>query len=202
MTAVSVRSLDRRFGSTRVLRSLDLIVGTGEHVAITGANGSGKTTLLRILSGLLRPSSGEVSVLGSAADDPDVRARIGVVGHTPSVYTRMTASENIRFWTGIYGVPSAAARGLELLSDLGLDPSDSRPVASYSQGMRQRVSLARALATSPELVFADEPYAGLDDAGAAAVAALLRDVPTVVVAAHGDTDGRRLHLRDGRLVAA
>ena len=77
-----------------------------------------------------------------------------------------------------------------------------RPVASYSQGMRQRVSVARALAHSPELVFADEPFAGLDETGAAAVASLLEGVPTVVVATHAQTLGRRLVLRDGRLVAA
>jgi ABC-type multidrug transport system ATPase subunit len=202
MTAVAVRALDRTFGSTRVLRSLDLAVEPGEHVAITGANGSGKTTLLRVLTGLLRPSAGEVSVLGGAPSDPDVRARIGVVGHTHSLYSRMTASENIRFWTGIYGTPSSAARGHELLRELGLDPSDTRAVAAYSQGMRQRVSIARALSTSPELVIADEPFAGLDDNGADTVAALLHAVPTVVVATHGDSRGRRLHLRDGRLIAA
>jgi ABC-type multidrug transport system ATPase subunit len=199
MTAVAVRSLDRHFGSTRVLRGLDLDVQDGEHVAITGANGSGKTTLLRILSGLLRPSSGDVTVLGGAPGDPDVRPRVGVVGHAPAIYTRMTASENIRFWTGLYAV--APARGYELLHALGLDPADTRPAASYSQGMRQRVSIAIALSTSPELVVADEPFAGLDGAGAGAVAALLRDVPTLVVATHGDADGRQLHLRDGRLTA-
>jgi len=200
MTAVSVRSLDRRFGSTRVLRELDLDVQDGEHIAISGANGSGKTTLLRVLSGLLRPTSGDVKVLGGAADDPDIRARIGVVGHTPAIYARMTASENIRFWTGIYGVPPG--RGHEVLQTLGLDPADKRPAASYSQGMRQRVSIAIALSTSPTLVIADEPFAGLDDAGSTAVAALLRDVPTLVVATHGGADGRHLHLRDGRLTAA
>jgi len=202
MTAVEVRALDRRFGSTPVLRSLELDVDTGEHVTITGANGTGKTTLLRVLAGLLRPTGGNVHVLGGTSADPDVRRRIGVVGHSPSLYARMTASENIRFWAGMYGDPSAALKGAEFLRALGLDPADRRPVASYSQGMRQRVSLARALAPSPELVLADEPFAGLDDAGAGAIAALLRDVPTVIIATHGATEGRRLVLRDGRLAAA
>jgi ABC-type multidrug transport system ATPase subunit len=171
-------------------------------VTITGANGSGKTTLLRILAGLLRPTGGDVRVLGGTTADPAVRRRIGVVGHSPALYARMTAAENIRFWAGMYGDATAAPTGAEVLRALGLDPADKRPVASYSQGMRQRVSLARALAPSPELVLADEPFAGLDDAGAAVVATLLRDVPTVVIATHGATEGRRLVLRDGRLAAA
>jgi ABC-type multidrug transport system ATPase subunit len=114
----------------------------------------------------------------------------------------MTAAENIRFWAGIYGDRRAAATGCQLLDALGLDPSDRRPVASYSQGMRQRVSIARALATSPELVLADEPFAGLDAPGAGAVAALLARVPTVIIATHGAMQGRCLSLRDGRLAAA
>jgi len=202
MRAVEVTGLDRRFGSTRVLTSLELTVEHGEHITITGANGSGKTTLLRVLAGLLRPTAGDIRVLGGSTADPDVRRRIGVVGHSPSLYTRMTAAENIRFWAGMYGDPSALAKGADILRALGLDPADRRPVGSYSQGMRQRVSLARALAPSPELVLADEPFAGLDESGAGVVAALLRDVPTVVIATHGGMDGRRLVLHDGRLSAA
>ncbi len=202
MTAVDVRALDRRFGSTRVLRSLELSVERGEHVTITGDNGSGKTTLLRVLAGLLRPTGGDVHVLGGSSADTDVRRRVGVVGHSPSLYARMTAAENIRFWAGMYGDASAPAKGADVLRALGLDPADRRPVASYSEGMRQRVSLARALAPSPELVLADEPFAGLDATGAGVVAALLQNVPTVIIATHGATEGRRLVLRDGRLTAA
>jgi ABC-type multidrug transport system ATPase subunit len=203
MTAVEVRSLDRRFGSTRVLSALDLVVDVGEHATITGANGSGKTTLLRILAGLLRPTAGDVTVLGGETSDPAVRGRIGVIGHSPSLYRRMTAAENIRFWAGMYGHSGAAAKGAELLSGLGLNASDRRPVASYSQGMRQRVSVARALATTPELVLADEPFAGLDADGVAAVERLLREVPTVIAATHESTRiGRTLVLHNGRLAAA
>jgi ABC-type multidrug transport system ATPase subunit len=202
VTAVAVTSLDRHFGSTRVLRSLDLDVQSGEHVTITGANGSGKTTLLRIIAGLLRPTAGTVGVLGGSIGNPDVRRRVGVIGHSPSLYTRMTAMENIRFWAGMYGDVSASDKGAEVLQALGLDPTDRRPVASYSQGTRQRVSVARALATSPELVLADEPFAGLDEPGAGVVATLLGDVPTVIIATHDETAGRRLVLRDGRLAAA
>jgi len=210
MTAIAVRSLDRRFESTRVLTSLDLDVETGQHVAVTGANGSGKTTLLRILAGLLRPTAGTVTVLGSSTDDPGIRRRVGVIAHAPALYARMTAGENLRFWAGVYSDDGAAAKGAELLEALGLDPSDRRPIAAYSQGMRQRASIARALSTSPEVLLADEPLAGLDAAGSTAVGALLRGVTTVVAAMHASPSSLESEpwidatyaLRGGRLVAA
>lgn len=205
MSAVSARALERRFGPTRVLASLDLKVERGEHITITGANGSGKTTLLRVLAGLLRPSAGDVEVLGGTTDDPAVRKQIGVVGHSASLYPRMTASENIRLWGGLHADASIAGRGAELLAALGLDPADRRPVGAYSQGMRQRAAVARALSHEPVLVLADEPFASLDAEGAEAVASLLRAVDTVVAATHerdGMFHGRRFVLGNGSLVPA
>jgi heme ABC exporter ATP-binding subunit CcmA len=201
--AVLVRSLERRFGETRVLDALDLDVAAGERVTITGPNGSGKTTLLRVLAGLLRPTHGGVQVLGGSPSQADVRRRIGVLSHTAAVYPRMTASENMRFWGRLYDDDTAPERGRTILAQLGLDPDDRRPVASYSQGMRQRVAVARALCTQPDLVLADEPLAALDEQGAATVASLLVAEGRTLVAATHDThpfDGsRRLVLRDGAL---
>lgn len=182
--AVDVRSLERRFGYSRVLADLDLTVGRREHVTITGPNGSGKTTLLRILAGLLRPSGGTVSVLGGSPSDRSVRRRMGVLSHAPGLYPRMTASENLRFWGRLYGDETAPSRGREILAGLGLDPDDRRPVSEYSQGMRQRVAVARTLCTDPELVIADEPLAALDESGASAVATLLGRDRTLVAATH------------------
>jgi ABC-type multidrug transport system ATPase subunit len=199
---VSVRSLDRRFGYTEVLAALDLEVAPGEHVTITGPNGSGKTTLLRILAGLLKASSGQVSILGGTPSDAGVRRRIGVLSHSPSIYPRMTASENMRFWGRLYDDEAAPARGRDILVRLGLDPDDRRPVGSYSQGMRQRVAVARALCTDPELVLADEPLAALDADGATVVATMLGAGRTLVAATH-DTHrfegSRSLTLDRGRL---
>ena len=203
MAAIRAQGLARRFGRTPVLRSVDLVVSDGEHATISGANGSGKTTLLRILAGLLRPTEGTVTVLEGSTDDPEIRRRIGLISHSSSLYPRMTAMENIRFWGGMYGDSSAVARGAEILSALGLDPEDRRPVAAYSQGMRQRVAVARSLATAPDLVLADEPFAGLDTDGARSVHDLLDRVPTVVAVSHeAPEDGRRFVLRGGRLVLA
>jgi ABC-type multidrug transport system ATPase subunit len=187
VSAVTVRGLVRRFGSVRVLDSIDLTVSPGSHVAITGANGAGKTTLLRVLAGLLRPTAGRVEVLGGTIDDPGVRKRIGFVGHLSSLYPRMTPLENIRFWSNIYDAPEATERGRELLAQLGLDPDDRRNVGSYSQGMRQRVAIVRALCIAPDLVIADEPLAGLDADGARVVASMLGQARTVVLATHDRT---------------
>jgi heme ABC exporter ATP-binding subunit CcmA len=203
VNAVVVRSLDKRFGTTRVLNGIDLDVEGGEHVAITGPNGSGKTTLLRVVSGLLHPSSGSVEVLGGTTDDARIRRRVGVLGHSPSLYPRMTARENVRFWARLYDDENAPARGEALLMTLGLDPVDRRPVGEYSQGMRQRVAVARMLCTDPELVLADEPFAGLDAEGAKTVTSLLGDGRTVIVATHagGDGSATRYVLREGKLAA-
>ncbi len=184
MSAIVVRNLERRFGSERVLFGLHLEVEQGQHTAITGPNGSGKTTLLRVLAGLLRPTSGSVEVLGGSTSDPSVRRRIGLIPHQPPLYARMSGMENLRFWGRLYGRQDAIERGRALLAEVGLDPDDKRPVASYSQGMRQRAGIARALCTSPDIVIADEPLAGLDASGSEAVAALLARCETLVVATH------------------
>ena len=202
MSAIVVRGLERRFGPRRVLSALDLQVERGQHTAITGPNGSGKTTLLRVLAGLLRATSGVVEVLGGSIQDPAVRRRVGVIAHAPSLYPRMTVLENLRFWARMYDKPDIADRGRELMRAVGLDDTDRRPVATYSQGMRQRASVARALCTNPEVVLADEPLAGLDTDGAAAVTALLARCPTVVVATHDLTSATatsRFELREGTL---
>jgi heme exporter protein A len=204
VSAIRASGLERRFGYAAVLRDLELDVALGEKVVITGANGSGKTTLLRILAGLLRPTSGDVAVLGGDPRSREVRRRVGLISHAPSLYSRMRPSENLRFWSRMYDVPDGEEHGREILASLGLDPGDRRTVSTYSQGMRQRVSVARGLCTDPTLVLADEPLAGLDSDGATAVADLLDKAPTVVAVMHdpGTLEGwRRLHLRRGKLEA-
>ena len=200
--AIRLRAVAHRFGGTTVLRGVDLRVDPGERVAITGANGVGKTTLLKLIAGLLRPDTGDVTVLGGTLRDPRVRARIGFVGHQPFLYPRLTARENLRFWARMYG---STDDGVAVLRHLGLDADDTRPVSAFSQGMRRRVALASALGHDPELLLLDEPFAGLDDAGVSAVAGLLTDGGrTVVFATHAVDQpaprvDRLLTLHDGRL---
>ncbi|MGH2760003.1 MAG: heme ABC exporter ATP-binding protein CcmA [Actinomycetota bacterium] len=203
MSAIVVHGLERRFGTSRVLTGVDLHVDAGQHIAITGPNGSGKTTLLRVIAGLLRPTSGNVEILGGSTSDPAIRRRIGFVAHTPALYPRMTVMENLRFWARLYDAGDITDRGRELVRAVGLDPASKTPVGAYSQGMRQRAAVARALATDPQLVIADEPLAALDAEGAAAVGALLSRCPTVVVATHDLSSAEaasRFELRHGTLL--
>lgn len=199
MSAVRLRGIVHRFGATRVLRGCDLDVGDGERVAIIGANGVGKTTVLRIVAGLLRPDAGEVAVLGGSTRDPRVRARVGHLGHRPCLYPRLSAAENVRFWARMYGSPADDG----LLSRVGLDPADGRPVSTYSQGMQRRAGLACALVHDPQVLLLDEPFAGLDAHGASAVADLLTDGRrTIIIASHDPAAtplDRVLVLEDGRL---
>ena len=204
MSAIVCRGVERRYGYTQVLAGVDLVAEPGDRIAITGPNGSGKTTLLKLLVGLLRADAGSVTVLGGSPRDARTRRRVALIGHAPSLYPRMTARENLRFWGRLYGAPDADAVGAGVLERLGLDPGDDRTVGTYSQGMRQRVSIARALCTSPAIVIADEPLAALDAAGSDEVVKMLGDGRTVIAATH-DTerfaDSRRFVLDGGRLRA-
>jgi ABC-type multidrug transport system ATPase subunit len=205
VSVVEIDALDRRYGATRVLSSLDLRVLQGERVAIGGPNGSGKTTLLRVIAGLLRPTKGSVRIFGGETSDSEVRRRIGIASHTPALYPRLSAFENIRFWSAIYGDKDAPERGRSLLRALALDPDDSRPVSAYSQGMRQRTAIARALCTDPELVLADEPFAALDPSGADVIASLLNNTRTAIVVTHDREHfraTRHLTMRGGQLQPA
>jgi heme exporter protein A len=185
--AVSARGLERRFGAVRALRGVDLEVGSGETLAVFGSNGAGKTTLLRVLAGLLRTHAGEVRLFGRALPgDASLRRRIGVVAHETFIYGDLTGTENLSYYARLYGVD--ARRGAELLSDVGLHEAAHRPARTYSRGMLQRLSLARAILHEPELLLLDEPFTGLDAVGADVLAGVFARVraagATVVLTTH------------------
>ena len=173
---IEISGLVKTFGLRRVLRGLDLHIERGESVALLGPNGSGKTTLLRILSGLSRPSAGQVTIGGWTLPNEAaaVRAHLGVMSHQPLLYGELTAEENLRFFARLY---SANPKRITLLLDrvmLGARAHDR--VSDFSRGMQQRLSIARALIHDPEVLLLDEPYTGLDVAGSALLDSLIGEL--------------------------
>ena len=169
-------ALARRFGSRRAVDGVDLSIGAGECLAIFGPNGAGKTTLLRLLAGLLRPTSGEVRLRGkSRATHAAVdRGRVGLISHQSMLYDVLTVAENVSFAAKLHGVRDVKDATAAALARLGLQGRELTPVRALSRGWQQRVSIARAIVHAPALVLLDEPYTGLDVAGARALTDLLR----------------------------
>jgi len=142
------------------LRQVTVNLEPGRCYVLIGENGAGKSTLLRILAGLLRPSFGTVKVFGGL-EPQEARARIGYMSHAPMLYDELTAVENLRYFSSLYpGRPSLSPEAA--LRQVGLDPELTRPLGQYSQGMRQRTSLARVLLPVPELLLLDEPFSNMD----------------------------------------
>jgi heme ABC exporter ATP-binding subunit CcmA len=152
--------VSRLFGSFAALRQVTVDLEPGRCYVLIGENGAGKSTLLRILAGLLRPSFGTVKVFGGL-EPQDARARIGYMSHAPMIYDELTAVENLRYFSSLY--PGRSSLSPEAaLRKVGLDPELTRPLGQYSQGMRQRTSLARVLLPVPELLLLDEPFSNMD----------------------------------------
>jgi heme exporter protein A len=149
-----------------VLVEIDLAIEAGEVVALVGANGAGKTTLLRCLAGLLRPSAGQVLWYGqSPRRRPDSHRLIGYAGHECSLYSELTAVENLLFAARMHGMARPKERAEEMLATVELEKWSGQATFRMSRGMRQRLSLARALVHGPPIVLLDEPFSGLDADG-------------------------------------
>jgi heme exporter protein A len=175
--AIRLRGLDRDYGDRTALSGVDLDLSSGASLAVLGPNGSGKSTLLRILATLLRPSRGEVSVLGSSLPDDawKLRGRIGFLGHEPLLYEDLTGRENLEFQARLYGLPreEAAARIESDLDLLGMSRRAGYRVSDYSAGMKQRIAICRAVLHRPDLLLLDEPDSNLDPEGREAARALI-----------------------------
>jgi heme exporter protein A len=166
--------LVRRFGRRRAVDGVSLRIQAGECLALFGPNGAGKTTLLRLLAGLLRPSAGEVRLLGKPLNkDALERGQIGLISHQSMLYDVLTVAENVAFAARLHGVQDVAGATTAALHRLGLQGRELTPVRALSRGWQQRVSIARAIVHGPSLVLLDEPYTGLDVAGARALTELL-----------------------------
>ncbi len=163
---IEILALVKAFGLMPVLRKLDLCVSRGEFLALLGPNGSGKSTLIRLLAGLSKPNSGIIRIGGweLPREADAVRGQIGLVGHKPLLYESLTARENLRFFGKLYGLPAdkREERIDTLLKQVGLIHRDQDKVGTFSRGMQQRLSIARALLHDPHVLLLDEPYTGLD----------------------------------------
>ncbi|NOZ82335.1 MAG: heme ABC exporter ATP-binding protein CcmA [Euryarchaeota archaeon] len=210
MHAVVVEELCRSFGSQQALRDVSFSVRRGERFAVLGANGAGKSTLLRIIAGLLRQDSGRVQVAGvDVASEPlEAKRRTGMVAHDPWLYPELTAEENLRFYAGVYGVPMSRVK--ELLEEVGLARYAHMQVSAFSKGMKQRLSIARALLHEPQVLLLDEPSSGLDASGRAWLRAKLEEFSrrgtAMLIATHHPSEAmscaRGILLEAGRVAAS
>ena len=174
--AIVVRDLHKAYGATRAVDGVDLIVQQGEFFGILGPNGAGKTTTLELIEGLRKPDSGEVSQLGQQPwpRNTALLPRIGVQLQASSFFERLTAREQIRTWASLYGV--STQRADEMLDLVGLTDKAGTSIKKLSGGQAQRLSIACALSHDPEVVFLDEPTAGLDPQARRNLWDLLRDI--------------------------
>jgi ABC-type multidrug transport system ATPase subunit len=179
-------NLVKFFGRFAAIRGISAEFAPGRLYVILGDNGAGKSTLLRIVAGLMEPSQGSFTMLG-AKRIRDVAHRIGYMGHAPLLYDELSGMENLRYFAGLYGIHDDDV-GRNAMRMVGLDPDLSRRVGQYSQGMRQRLSLARAVLHDPELMLLDEPFSNVDVHSARDMAALLGRVrdqgKTIFVVTH------------------
>jgi heme ABC exporter ATP-binding subunit CcmA len=159
-TVITVTNLIKQFGRFAALRGVTAEFSAGKLYAILGDNGAGKTTLLRTLAGLSQPTSGEISILG-APRFRDICEQVGYMAHPSLLYDEMSGVENLEYFARLYGIVDQS-RCAEAIRAVGLDPELARPVGHYSQGMRQRMSLARALLNDPKILLLDEPFSNVD----------------------------------------
>ena len=185
-SVVSVTNLSKAFGRFAALRDMSAEFPAGKLYAILGDNGAGKTTLLRSLAGLTQPTQGKISILG-ATDIRSVRDQIGYMAHPSLLYDEMSGMENLRYFALLYGIQDDSI-GRKAIAAVKLDPALERPVGQYSQGMRQRMSLARALLNDPKILLLDEPFSNVDVRSAREMVRLLaqmRDTgKTIFVVTH------------------
>jgi ABC-type multidrug transport system ATPase subunit len=182
---ITVSNVIKQFGRFAALRGVNAEFDSGKFHAILGENGAGKTTLLRALAGLAQPTRGEVLIFGRS---PHEACRdIGYMAHPSLLYDEMSGMENLRYFARLYGIEEVS-RCEEVIRLVGLDPQLTRGIGQYSQGMRQRMSLARAILHDPRVLLLDEPFSNVDVHSAHAMVELLKGMrdagKTVFVITH------------------
>jgi heme exporter protein A len=208
---IKVRGLVKAFGLQAALRGVDLDVAEGEFLTVLGPNGAGKTTLLRILATLSKPTAGAVYIAGHDVDraGAHVRKLIGLVSHQTLLYTHLSAEDNLRFYGRMYDVANLERRVDEVLEMVGLAARRTDLLRTFSRGMQQRLTIARAILHQPRVMFFDEPYTGLDQQAASVLAEILTGVAaagrTVLLTTHNLERGlvgcdRVIILKRGKVV--
>jgi ABC-type multidrug transport system ATPase subunit len=187
---IAVNALVKQFGRFAALRGVSAEFSPGRLYTILGDNGAGKTTLLRVLAGLVQPTRGTIKILG-ATDVRTVCHDLGYMAHPSLLYDEMSGMENLRYFARLYGIGDGVSgdqRCRDAMAAVELDATLARPVSQYSQGMRQRLSLARALLNDPKILLLDEPFSNVDVRSAGAMVSLLarmRDAgKTIFVVTH------------------
>ncbi len=210
--AIVTEALHKRFGELVAVERLDLVIQRGEIFGLLGSNGSGKTTTIRMLTGLMPPTSGTARVAGIdvVAEPEAVRRRLGYMSQRYGLYDDLTVEENLRFYAGLYGLVGAEGRARveELISELAFTPRRKQLAGTLSGGWKQRLSLACATSHRPDVLFLDEPTAGVDPAARRQFWQVIRELAgggtTILVTTHymdeAERCGRVALLWRGRLV--
>ena len=191
MSVIVADGLTHRFGSEVALEGLDLVLDSGEHMAVLGENGAGKTTLLRVLATALRPTAGRLRIAGLDAFQERRRLRhyLGYVAHAPGLYPALSAAENLEFFCDLQGV--SRSRAADVLETVGLKAVAHRRADQLSRGTQQRLAIGRAILHEPRLLILDEPDASLG-AGAFDLLSGIMHGTTVVLATHDQALANRL----------
>ncbi len=195
---IEVRGLTKAYGKKVAIQDLSFSVDRGEIFGLLGPNGAGKTTTIRILSCILPPDSGEAKVNGyDVTEDPlSVKASVGLLPERVSLYERLTVMENLLFFARLYGVEEPLPKIRGLLNMLEIQDRSEDPVSKLSKGLKQRVSIARALLHDPPVLLLDEPTSGLDPISAEAMRSLIKDLSsqgrTILLSSHNLSEVQRL----------
>ncbi len=205
-SGIRVDGLTKRYGSVNALHGVDLDIPAGSCLALYGPNGAGKSTLIGILSTLVRPTQGTARIadFDVRRDGTEVRRRLGVISHQPWVYDRLSVRDNLEFFSRLYGINDPNSRIDALLREVELERWKDHEAGTLSRGMRQRLTIARALLHNPPVLLLDEPFTGLDRHSAKVfakrLAALREEGRTILLVTHHLEEGWTLADRAAILV--
>lgn len=206
-TFITVKNISKSYGGIIALKNIDLDIIKGEFVVVLGPNGAGKSTLLKVISTILRPSSGKI-LIDNKDNLEELRKLIGFLSHESYLYENLSALENLKFYAELYDISNPSEKARDLINKVKLDSRADDLISNYSKGMKQRISLCRALLHDPEILLLDEPYSGLDLLAVSIINELLNNLhssgKTILMSTHSYEESinlgqRTLVLANGEL---